>query len=457
MLFSSVEFVFFFLPLSLILYFLAPFRLRNAVLLATGLLFYGWGEPRYVLLMALTVAVDYALGLAVARRHSRVWLVIAVAFNLSILVFFKYYDFLASAVGLPTLGLALPVGISFYTFQALSYVVDIYRGERPLRDPVSFGAYITMFPQLVAGPIVRYADIRDELGAKRTPCAPRVAKGSLRFVAGLSKKVLLANPAGQVFEHFSALTGSGLSTSGAWIGAIFYALQIYFDFSAYSDMAVGLGHILGFTFPENFNDPYCATSVRDFWRRWHISLSSWFREYVYIPLGGNRHGAARTLFNMLAVWSLTGLWHGASFNFLLWGLYYFILLAAERFVLDPILARIPRPLRRIYTLGAVLFGWVLFAHTDLSQMRSYLSAMLGVGAPIVTAGDLYELSRQLVPLAFMLVAATPLPRRLFRRLLDARPTAAVKAALLLGAPLLLFLCTAYLADASYNPFLYFRF
>lgn len=456
MLFSSVEFLFFFLPASLILYFLAPKRLRNLVLLVTGLLFYGWGEPRYVFLMVLTVAADYGFGLLVARRHSRLWLWVAVIFNLVILGFFKYYDFFASSVGLPLIRLALPVGISFYTFQALSYVVDVYRGEAALRDPIAFGAYITMFPQLVAGPIVRYSDVRDEL-EQRTHTLSRIAAGGLRFVAGLSKKVLLANPAGEVFEHFSALAGDGLGTLGAWLGAIFYAFQIYFDFSAYSDMAVGLGHILGFTFPENFNYPYCATSIRDFWRRWHISLSTWFREYVYIPLGGNRHGTPRMLFNMLAVWSLTGLWHGASVNFLLWGLYYFALLAAERLFLGRLLEKLPQIFRRAYALFFILIGWVLFSHTDLSIMGSYLRAMFGVGAPLVGADDLYELWRNLVPLAVMTVGAMPAPRQLFKRLLERRPPLVAQATLAIGAPILLFLCTAYLADASYNPFLYFRF
>ena len=456
MLFSSVEFVFFFLPLSLLLYFAVPWRWRNVVLLIFSLIFYGWGEPRYVLLMVLTVAADYVFGLLVARRHSRVWLWAAVITNLAILGFFKYYDFFASAVGLPVLGLALPVGISFYTFQALSYVVDVYRGEAAQRDPIAFGAYITMFPQLVAGPIVRYEDIRDELNS-RSFSVQRAASGALRFVAGLSKKVLLANPAGEMFEHFSALTGSGLGTLGAWLGILFYALQIYFDFSAYSDMAVGLGLILGFSFPENFNYPYCATSIKDFWRRWHISLSTWFREYVYIPLGGNRKGVGRTLLNMLAVWSLTGLWHGASFNFILWGLYYFVLLAAERLFLGRILDKLPVLFRRLYSLFFIAIGWVLFAHTDLSQALSYLGAMFGVGAPVIGAGDVYELIRNALPLAVMLIGATPLPRKLFRRFLQNRSPLAARTALAVGTPLLLFLCTAYLADASYNPFLYFRF
>ena len=455
MLFSSVEFIFFFLPLSIAVYFASPRRLRNLVLLLFSLIFYGWGEPRYLLLMVITVAADYGFGRLVARWHSPLWLWTAVTFNLAILGFFKYYDLVASALGLPLWGGSLPVGISFYTFQALSYVVDVYRGQPAVGDPVAFGTYITMFPQLVAGPIVRYSEIRENLLWRRFSSS-RAACGALRFITGLSKKVLLANPAGEVYEHFFALTGNGLSVFGAWIGAVFYAFQIYFDFSAYSDMAVGLGHILGFSFPENFNYPYCATSIKDFWRRWHISLSSWFLEYVYIPLGGNRKGLGRTLFNMLVVWSLTGLWHGASLNFLLWGLYYFLLLAMERLFLDRFLQRIPTFLRRVYALTLIAVGWVLFANTNLSVAISYLSAMFGA-APLIGAGDGYEITRNLLPLAVMTVACTPwLKNRLAKRPEASSPLLA-RAALLVGAPLLLILCTAYLADASYNPFLYFRF
>ncbi len=455
MLFSSVEFVFFFLPLSLAVYFVVPRAFRNAVLLLFSLIFYGWGEPRYILLMVLTVAVDYLFGRKVSGTHGRAWLAAAVAVNLGILGFFKYYDFFATLTGLPVLGLGLPAGISFYTFQALSYVIDIYRGQAALRDPVTFGTYITMYPQLVAGPIVRYGDIREEL-KHRHISPPRAAAGALRFLVGLSKKMLLANPAGEVFEYFSSLTGNGLGTLGAWLGTIFFAFQIYFDFSAYSDMAVGLGHILGFSFPENFNYPYCATSIRDFWRRWHISLSSWFREYVYIPLGGNRKGTGRTLLNMLIVWSLTGLWHGASFNFILWGLYYFVLLSAERLFLGRFLERLPTFLRRIYSLFFIAIGWVLFAHTELSVGLSYLGAMFGIGVSPVGAGELYQLWRNALPLGIMLLGCTPLPRRLMNRFMVTRSRAA-RISLAVGTPLLLFLCTAYLADASYNPFLYFRF
>ena len=457
MLFSSLEFVFFFLPASLSIYFLVPRRWRNLVLLAVSLIFYGWGEPRYVFLMIATVAADYVFGLLVRGRHKKLWLVAAVIFNLALLGFFKYYDFLASLVGLPPLGIALPVGISFYTFQALSYVVDVYRGEEAQRNAVAFGTYITMFPQLVAGPIVRYGDIRREL-KHRTSTAIASAEGILRFMAGLGKKVLLANPAGQVFEHFSAMEAGSLGVLGAWTGMIFYAFQIYFDFSAYSDMAIGLGKLFGFSFPENFNYPYCATSIRDLWRRWHISLSTWFREYVYIPLGGNRRGTARTLLNMLAVWSLTGLWHGASINFLLWGLYYFLLLAAERLFLGRILDKLPTFLRRAYSLVFILFGWVLFAHTDFSHMVTFLTAMFGIGAPAIGKGELYELSRHALLLIIMILGATPLPRKWFTHLFR-RPHIRIgeKAVLTIGTLALLLLCTAYLADASYNPFLYFRF
>ena len=458
MLFSSVEFLFFFLPLSLLLYFCVPRGARNAVLLAVSLVFYGWGEPFYVLLMIATVLADYLFGLLVARRHPRAWLTVAVIFNLALLGFFKYYDFFAAAVGLPALGISLPVGISFYTFQALSYVVDVYRGEAAQKNPVAFGAYITMFPQLVAGPIVRYTDVKDRLNA-RTSTTLGATEGILRFVTGLGKKVLLANPAGEVFEHFSAMTGNGLGTLGAWTGIVFYALQIYFDFSAYSDMAIGLGKILGFTFPENFNYPYCATDIRDFWRRWHISLSLWFREYLYIPLGGNRKGIGRTLLNMLIVWSLTGLWHGAGLNFLAWGFYYFLLLAAERLFLGKWLEKAPKLLRHAYSLFFILIGWVFFAHQDLRTALSYLSVMFGRSGALVSGGEVYELLRNVVPLSLMLLGCTPLPRRLFRTWLSGNGTkpAIKRLTLLLGTVALFFLCTAYLADASYNPFLYFRF
>ena len=452
MLFSSLEFLGLFLPVTLLIYFLAPRRWRNLVLFLFSLLFYGWGEPVYVFLMLFTIAADFFLGLLVARTHSRTHLALAVILNLALLGFFKYYDLLASLVGLPVLGIPLPVGISFYTFQALSYVVDVYRGSRAQKSFVDFGTYITMFPQLIAGPIVRYGDIADEL-RERHVSAARASHGILRFVCGLSKKVLLANPAGEMWDYFASLTGR--SVAGSWLGLVFFAFQIYFDFSGYSDMALGLGEILGFHFPENFNYPYCARSIRDFWHRWHISLSDWFREYVYIPLGGNRRGEGRTLFNMLAVWSLTGLWHGASVNFLLWGVYYFALLAAERLFLGKWLARLPRTVGHVYSLFFILLGWLIFACTDMGTLSSYFSSLFALsGEPLLLPIDRYELSRNASLLVIMSVASTPL----FSHLWHKKGSSTVGRAILTGLSVFAFLLSvAYLAASSYNPFLYFRF
>ena len=452
MLFSSLEFLGLFLPVTLLVYFLAPRRWRNLVLFLFSLLFYGWGEPVYVFLMLFTITADFFLGLLVAKSHSRAHLAVAVVLNLALLAFFKYYDLFASLVGLPTLGIPLPVGISFYTFQALSYVVDVYRGSGAQKSFVDFGTYITMFPQLIAGPIVRYDDISDELRERRMS-SERAARGILRFVAGLSKKVLLANPAGEIWDYFVSLQER--SVVGAWLGLVFYAFQIYFDFSGYSDMALGLGEILGFHFPENFNYPYCATSIRDFWHRWHISLSDWFREYVYIPLGGNRKGGARTLFNMLAVWSLTGLWHGASVNFLLWGVYYFVLLAAERLFLGKWLSRLPRFVGHAYALFFILIGWLIFASPDMGAFASYFSSLFALsGEPLTLPIDRYELSRNASLLVIMTVASTPLFANAWRK----RSDSTVGRATLTGVSVFAFLLSvAYLAASSYNPFLYFRF
>ena len=452
MLFSSLVFLGLFLPVTLLVYFLVPRRWRNLVLFLFSLLFYGWGEPVYLFLMLFTIAADFFLGLLVAKTHSRAHLGLAVVLNLALLGFFKYYDLFASLVGLPTLGIPLPIGISFYTFQALSYVVDVYRGTPAQKSFVRFGTYITMFPQLIAGPIVRYGDIADELD-ERHPSFERAERGILRFVCGLSKKVLLANPAGEIWNYFASLPER--SVTGAWLGLIFYAFQIYFDFSGYSDMAVGLGEILGFRFPENFNYPYCARSIRDFWHRWHISLSDWFREYVYIPLGGNRKGEARTLLNMLAVWSLTGLWHGTSVNFLLWGVYYFLLLAAERLFLGKWLARLPRFLGHAYSLFAILLGWLIFACPDMGAFASYFSSLFALsGEPLTLPIDRYELSRNAVLLLVMAVASTPLFATIWRK----KDSSTVGRVALAGGAVVIFVFSvAHLAASSYNPFLYFRF
>jgi len=360
MLFSSLEFLYLFLPLSLAVYFLCPQRWRDAVLLLVSLIFYGLGEPMYLPLMLLTVAADYGFGLLLSRRmrknRSHRWvLILAVVFNLSLLAFFKYYDLIAPLVFLPELGLSLPIGISFYTFQALSYVIDVYRRETEAqRSFVDFGTYVSLFPQLIAGPIVRYTEIDEQL-KERTHTLSRISSGVTVFLAGLCKKVLLANPAGALGE--SLLAGAGIETvAGVWLWLISYAFQIYFDFSGYSDMAIGLGRILGFEFPQNFRYPYVSRSITEFWRRWHITLSSWFRSYVYIPLGGNRRGRWRTYRNLLITWALTGLWHGAAWNFLLWGLYFFLLLALEKAFLLRAAERLPSVLRWGGTLFLILAG-----------------------------------------------------------------------------------------------------
>ena len=454
MLFSSIEFIFFFLPLSLIFYFAAPQKARNVILLVFSLVFYGWGEPKYLLLMLATIALDYLFGLLIERNRGRakLWLWGAVVSNLGSLAVFKYLSPTLGFFGLDFVSLALPVGISFYTFQSLSYVIDVYRGEKAQKDPVAFGAYVTMFPQLVAGPIVRYGDIAVQLKERYTD-TQKTARGILRFVCGLSKKLLFANSAGEMWRYFSSLPRGELSTLGAWLGIVFFAFQIYFDFSGYSDMAVGLGLFFGFDFPENFNYPYIATSIRDFWHRWHISLTVWFREYVYIPLGGNRKGEARTLFNMLTVWALTGIWHGASLNFLAWGLYYFILLACERLFWGKLLKRLPRLLSRIYSLTAILVGWVFFSAESIGDAFSYLGRMFSLNAPM--GNDVYHLERNIPFLILLILGSTPIPLEAFRSLMQ--KGGARRSLLSLGSILIFILCVADLVGASYNPFLYFRF
>lgn len=453
MLFSSIEFIFLFLPVSLILCYTAPKRLKNLALFAVSLVFYGWGEPKYLLLMLLTIAADFLFGLAIAKskRRAKLWLWTAVVSNLGILAIFKYLSPTLGAFGVDFKSIALPVGISFYTFQSLSYVIDVYRGEEPLKNPVDFGTYVTMFPQLVAGPIVKYGDVKAQLKERRTSL-DRCARGILRFVCGLGKKLIFANTAGEMWEYFSALSPYRLSTLGAWVGIAFFAFQIYFDFSGYSDMAVGLGLLLGFDFPENFNYPYTAKSFRDFWRRWHISLTSWFREYLYIPLGGNRRGEWRTLVNMLAVWAFTGIWHGAALNFLFWGLYCFAVLALERLFLGRLLEKLPSPLARVYSLAVIFVGWVFFASNSLVDAAAYLGRMFTL-TPIV-GNEPYHIARNIPLLILLALGSTPIPREAYKRLVRQK---AAKDLLPFFSLFLFILCVANLVGASYNPFLYFRF
>ncbi len=462
MLFSSLLFLFLYLPVTLGVYFLVPAKWRNLWLFVVNLVFYGWGEPVYILLMVFSITLNYAAGLLLAKRREKgkTILTVCIVLNLALLFFFKYYDFLAENLRavpflsfLKPLGLSLPIGISFYTFQAMSYPIDVYRGQvEPQKSYIRFGTFVALFPQLIAGPIVRYKDIAAELDRRQITRAA-FASGVRRFLQGLGKKVLLANAIGALWDVYKAMDPSSLSVADAWLGAVAFTLQIYFDFSGYSDMAIGLGRMLGFAFPENFRYPYLADSITDFWRRWHITLSSWFRDYVYIPLGGNRRGLGRQLMNLLIVWCLTGIWHGASWNYLLWGLYYALLLMLEKSFLLRRLEGGPRWLAHVYALFLVVVGWVLFSLEDLGQCAAYLAAMFGGGSGLVSSTFLYYLRSFGPSLVILILCATPLPRRVFDRLPEKVRGCALPV-LLLGV---LVLATAYLVDGSYNPFLYFRF
>ena len=460
MVFSSVVFVFFFLPACLLLYFLAPgIRAKNAVLLLFSLVFYSWGEPVYIVLMLLSILMNYAFGRFMERipEWKKGILATAVCLNLAVLGFFKYFGFAAeiftslTGISVRAHGLPLPIGISFYTFQALSYVIDVYRGKTPAqRSLPAFALYISMFPQLIAGPIVRYRTVAAQL-AERTVNGEGLGRGMARFIFGLAKKVLLANLLGKVFEA----TGFQLrpvSVLSAWTGLAAYSLQIYFDFSGYSDMAIGLGKMLGFDFEENFDAPYGSASVTEFWRRWHISLGTWFKEYVYIPLGGNKVGAAGHVLNIMIVWALTGLWHGAAWNFVLWGVYYGLLLLLEKYVVFR-LFRVPRPVGRVVTVLLVFLGWGLFLCGSLGEVGCAFANLFGVGTPAffdkAAAGLLRQYGALLLAAA---VLACPFALSLRKKLMEKHP-----AALLLAAAVLLFVCTAFLVTENYNPFLYFRF
>lgn len=464
MVFSSLTFLFIFLPLVLLFYFLLPgIRAKNAVLCLFSLVFYAWGEPVYVLLMIASILLNYLVGLGMERFPGRKkgLLILALIFNLGAIGYFKYAGFFLSSLNslfslhLPALQIALPIGISFYTFQILSYVIDVYHGRTAAqRNLLSLATYITMFPQLVAGPIVRYETVREELSARQVSLND-FTEGLSRFFFGLGKKVLIANQMALVAD--AVFDAAALPPAGAlWIGALCYAMQIYYDFSGYSDMAIGMGRMFGFHFTENFNYPYIAYSVTDFWRRWHISLSAWFREYVYIPLGGNRCGTARHIFNMLVVWLLTGLWHGAAWTFVLWGLYYGLLLILEKHVLGNVLNRIPKAVRRIVTFLLALFGWIIFRSESLAALGRFLSGAFSFGFS-GTGAFLMSNSNALSPLILLPVAllgCLPWTRWLAKRF----PDSGVLAALRLACAFLIWLASiAMLLGESYNPFIYFRF
>ena len=467
MLFSSIPFLYYFLPLVLAVYFLTPRAGKNAVLFLSSLLFYAWGEPRFCIFMLLSIAQGYVFGRLIEKhaqnkKRSKLFLTASVALSLALLAYCKYADFFLSSVTAVTglsfklLHVALPIGISFYTFQILSYVVDVYRGEVPAQKSfLKLGTYIAMFPQLIAGPIVRYADIAPQLDSRQTTLED-VSSGACRFVIGLSKKVLLANV---LYELITAFQQSrDLSVLYFWLYAVSFALQLYFDFSGYSDMAIGLGRIFGFRFQENFNYPYISGSITEFWRRWHISLGSWFRDYVYIPLGGNRVSKAKWLRNILVVWMLTGLWHGASWNFVLWGLGFAVLLVAEKLVYGRLLQR-THVLKHVYTLLLVTLSFVLFNADSVSEAVLQLGAMFGAGGlPLVSTEGVYYLKSYAGTFLFAAIGATPLVSNAISRFGKTRFGAQ---ALTVLQPLvmlaLLAACTAFLVDGSFNPFLYFRF
>lgn len=466
MVFSSTIFLCVYLPLVLLGYYICPKKGRNLFLLIASLVFYAWGEPKYVFLMIFSILVNYIFGRLMDKNRGRqkrmkLLLVLSVVIDIGLLSVFKYTDFVITNVNaifgssFDLLKIALPIGISFYTFQAMSYTIDVYRNDvRVQKNLIDFGMYITMFPQLIAGPIVRYADVQDQL-AERSVTTADFSEGIMRFVVGLGKKVLLANQMGAVWSEIYAL-GGDVSALMAWTGAIAYTFQIYFDFSGYSDMAIGLGRMFGFKFPENFRYPYQSVSITDFWRRWHITLSTWFKEYLYIPLGGNRRGLTRQALNLLIVWSLTGFWHGAGWNFVLWGLYYFVILFIEKLFLLKALDKLPKFFRHVYALLLIIIGWVIFASDDVSVLLPFLGSMFGANGAI-GGMDVYTLLTKAALLVICCIASTELPKKLF---LSAAGAMSEKAAFTLKSVMtiaLLALSMILLIGDSYNPFLYFRF
>ncbi len=466
MLFSSIPFLYYFLPSVLILYFISPKKLKNTVLLISSLVFYGWGEPKYVVLMTASIIIGYVSGLLIEafnkRKTAKVVVALSVLINLSFLGFFKYSDFFienfntVTGLSVPLLRVALPIGISFYTFQILSYTVDVYRGDaKAQKSFINLAAYITMFPQLIAGPIVRYSDIAAQL-EERTHSFENFAKGMRRFIFGLGKKILLANTLGELCDIFKG--SDDKSVLFYWLYVVAYCLHVYFDFSGYSDMAIGLGKIMGFDFMENFNYPYISKSATEFWRRWHISLGSWFRDYVYIPMGGNRVSKSRWFFNIFTIWFLTGMWHGAAWNFIIWGLYFAVVLVIEKLFLLKFLNK-TKVISRIYTLIVVGISFVIFNAADMAEAFSYIGGMFGAGdMPVVSTEFIYYLKNFAVVLVLGVIGATPFVKKTAEKISGKK---FASKALVVIEPLalivLMITMTAYLVDGSFNPFLYFRF
>ena len=466
MLFSSIPFLYYFLPGVLILYFISPKKLKNTALLLSSLVFYGWGEPKYVVLMIASIIIGYISGLLIEafnkKKTAKVVVALSVLINLLFLGFFKYSDFFienfntATGLSVPLLRVALPIGISFYTFQILSYTVDVYRGDvKAQKNFINLAAYITMFPQLIAGPIVRYSHIAKQL-EERTLSFENLAKGMRRFVFGLGKKIFLANTLGELCDIFKA--SDDKSVLFYWLYAVAFALHVYFDFSGYSDMAIGLGRIMGFRFMENFNYPYISKSATEFWRRWHISLGSWFRDYVYIPLGGNRVSRLRWFFNILVIWVLTGMWQGAAWNFIIWGIYFAVVLIIEKLFLLKLLNK-TKVISRVYTLIVVVISFVIFNASDMKEAFSYIGGMFGAGGVTLVSKELvYYLKNFAVVIILGIIGATPVVKKAVEKIAENKCASRV---LVVVEPLVLVVLmvsiTAYLVDGSFNPFLYFRF
>lgn len=461
MVFSSITFLFYFLPIVLLVYYAVPKKCKNIVLLISSLTFYFYGEPKYTLLMVFSIICTYFFGLLINKykKYSKLFLVLSIAISVGILVYFKYINFIIQNINLwltnkiDFIHVILPIGISFYTFQMISYIVDVYRGQAKVQKNIlKLAMYISLFPQLIAGPIVRYTTIEEQL-ENRKHTFEKFALGVRRFVIGLGKKVLIANVLGELTSIF--LSSNEMSVLYYWIYGIAAMLQIYFDFSGYSDMAIGLGKMFGFDFLENFNYPYIATSITDFWRRWHISLSSWFRDYVYIPLGGNRVSKLKWIRNILIVWMLTGLWHGAAWNFILWGLFFGILLIIEKLFLEKSLKKLPKFLSRIYVLMAVMISFIIFNGENFSQIMQNIGGLIGIGGiPLVSKESIYYFKSYFVIIAVGIVGATPIFKNIANNRKIHKVINILEPIFLL---VILLLSTSYIIDGSFNPFLYFRF
>lgn len=486
MVFSSLIFLFAFLPITLILYYIFPYKKwRNLVLFFMSMIFYAWGEPIYILVMLLSILEAYICGFLIAKyrdikKHkAKVYMILSISLNLLSLLFFKYCNFFIENLrlipvfdDLPLIkNLVLPIGISFYTFQIMSYTIDLYWGRTDLqRNFIAFGTYVTLFPQLIAGPIVRYRDVDDQL-IDRKEAVDLFASGVRRFVAGLGKKIILGDAAAAIYEYCRSSAKFNSTTLAAWMVMVFFTIHIYFDFSGYSDMAIGLGKMFGFRFLENFNYPYISSNITEFWRRWHMSLGTWFKEYIYIPLGGNRKGKLKQYRNIAIVWLLTGFWHGASWNFCLWGVYFGIILMCEKTFLLKILSKLPKFLNHIYSLLLIGIGWIIFSFTDVSEGISQFAALFGIGVDAFTTPEItYQFIVSLPFLVLACVSATPLPKYIYTnlmgisenaetgKLLLATKKAKIFSLVMVLAIIIMFLiCVAYMVDSAFSPFLYFNF